>query len=60
MDFSMAHATTKDSNSIATYPFWASMRALLVKYTGLPCCSRHAPSPLMLASVCKIVSLLGS
>ena len=44
---------------MATYHFWISVRALLGKYAGLPCCSRHAPSPLMLASVCRTVSLLG-
>ena len=58
-NFSKANATAKDSNSIATFPFCASMRAVLAKYTGFPCCNRHAPSPLMLASICRIVSLLG-
>ena len=49
----MAHATARDSSLIATYPFWVSVRALLAKYTGLPFCSKHVPSPLMLASVCR-------
>ena len=50
-NFSMAHTTAKDSNLITTYPFWVSVRALMAKYTGLPCCIRNAPNPLML-SVC--------
>ena len=58
-NFSMAHTTYKDSSLIATYPFLVSVRALLAKYTGLPFCSRHTPSPLMLASVCRTISLLG-
>ena len=35
------------------------MRSLLVKYTGFPTCSKHALSPLMLASVWRIVCFLG-
>ena len=58
--FSMAHTTTRYSSSITMYPFWVSVRALLAKYTGLPFCSRHAPSPLMLMSVYRTISLLGS
>ena len=27
MDFSMAHTIAKDSNLIATYPFWVLVRA---------------------------------
>ena len=58
--FFMAHTTGRDSSLIATYPFGTSVRALLAKYTGLPFCSRHVPSSLMMASVYRTISLLGS
>ena len=35
--------------------FGLSVSALLVKYTGLSSCNKQVPSPLILASVCKIV-----
>ena len=59
-NFSIAHETANASNSIAMYPFWESVSALLPKYTGCSHCSRQAPSPFALASVCSTVGFLGS
>ena len=58
-NFSIAQATARDSISIATYPCWVSVRALLAKYKGFWSCNKHAPSPFTLASVCSTVSFLG-
>ena len=58
-NFSITQATANGSSSIAMYPFYASVRALLAKYTGFSSWSKHASNPFMLASVCKTVCFFG-
>ena len=58
-NFSTAQATARDLISIATYPLCVSVTALLVKYMGFSSCSRQAPRPFVLVSVCRIVSFQG-
>ena len=50
---------TSNSNSIATYPFCTSVRALLAKYTNFSSWSKHAPRLFILASVCNTVYFIG-
>ena len=54
-NFSTAHATARDSISIATHPLWVLVRGLLAKSMGFSC-KKQAPNPFMLASICNMVS----